>query len=214
MEIQKENRMKTKVIGYAALIVAIALMPQSARAASNFKTFSGLGAGDVTISGTCADISCYSGHACFCTEGTDVPFKGTSGIGSGSIHIEMLMDNSTQTGNSAGVCENTGGLAFFTSKNGKNTLTFGLAGTWCQNNPDDSQWAAVNGSFNILSGGGSFSDAGGSGVFSFGGPTLDAFGTGPTQFQLTGSFNKKASAAAAAVRAETGNSSEIPSEAR
>jgi hypothetical protein len=69
LEMKKEDsEMKKKVIGYVALIIVIGLLPQRARAASAFKTFSGLGTGGVVIAGTCADISCAGGHSCFCAE--------------------------------------------------------------------------------------------------------------------------------------------------
>lgn len=197
--------MKRQLVVYLSLTVLIGLTPRIGHAASAFKTSTGLGAGEVTIAGTCADISCAGGHSCFCAEGTDIPFKATGGIGSGTVHIEMLMDNSNQIANLSGlICDSAGGVAFFTTSNGKSTLTFGLAGTYCETNPGNSSWAGVTGIYTINSGGGSFANAGGSGVFSFGGLGLDAFGTFPAQLQTNGNFNKTAPTS---IRSTEGNAS-------
>ncbi len=190
--------MRKNVIGCLVIAVAAALLPRTVSAASAFKTMSALGSGSVVVGFTgCADITCAG--SCFCAEGT-IPFKGT-GIGSGMAHIEMLMDNNTQTENVAGVCENAGGLMFFTVNKSSNALTFGLSGRFCKTNPSNFAPAMDTGGFNILSGEGNLTNAGGSGSFSFGGPTLSETGTGTMQLQLLGSFNKTANTAAIAASA-------------
>src|ERR1700730_7346591 len=111
--------MNKRLAGYVCALAMVGtlavLAANKADAASAFKTFTGLGTGDITVAFTgCADISCPS-NTCFCAEGTSIPFSGTGGIGAGTIHIEMLMNNAAQTLTVAGVCEPGGGLVFFTS---------------------------------------------------------------------------------------------------
>jgi hypothetical protein len=186
--------MKRAALGWLVLSAWWVLMPQIAHAAG-FKTSNGLGSGsiNVPIAGGCADVSCASGHSCFCADGS-IPFKATGGIGAGSAHVEMLMDNSTSTGNANGPCENTGGKVFFTAKNASNTLTFGLAGTYCETNRGNE--AIDRGGYTILSGTGSFANAAGTGLFAFGGPGLNSFGSSVMQLQFTGNFNKTGASAA------------------
>jgi hypothetical protein len=192
---------KPPIVFFVSAILAIALLSSSAHAGALYKTFTGLGVGNVSLGlSGCPDITCPSGHTCFCAEGT-FPFKspGVGGIGAGNVHLEMLMDNNTQTPGVTGDCENGGGKAVFTSTKGGNQLTFALTGSFCQTVQSDSRAAVVTGGFTIVPGAGTFSNVGGSGSFSLGDALFTSPGVSVVQLQLSGNFNKTAVAPQAAL---------------
>jgi hypothetical protein len=207
--------MKQKLLVFLTFAIFTIAPFSSVYAAGVYKTFSALGVGDVTVAGAgCGDITCPSSGACFCADGT-FPFKatGVGGIGVGNIHVELLMDNNTQSHVVAGICENASGKAFFISAKGGNQLAFGLAGRFCQTDPANTSAATVIGSFNISPGSGTFSNAEGTGSFTFGGPGLDHINTSTMQLQMTGNFNKTAINSSVAADAPGGDS-DLPTNTR
>jgi hypothetical protein len=193
------------IVLFVSATLTIALLSSPAHAGSLYKTFTGLGVGNASLAlSGCPDVTCPSGHTCFCAEGT-FPFKasGVGGIGAGNVHLEMLMDNNTQTQGVAGDCENGGGNAVFTSTKGGNQLTFALAGSLCQTVQSDSRAAVATGGFTIVPGAGTFSNVGGSGSFSLGDALFLSPGNSVVQLQLSGNFNRTAVAPQAVLRNET-----------